>query len=375
MKGNSKRFVLLYIVLFGLLFLSSFVSSILNYFSAFLFLGVLLIVFKFIFGFEKDRHRYIKDISLNVVIILMSAFLLFYISGLVIGFERTEMQYSWFGLRNFLIPYILYLVVREILRYQMLEKSFYNKKFVVLNVVFFVCLDVILQISFYSKYTRYEMFLLFALVLLPSLSKNISATYISHKVGFKPNLIWVLFLSLYSVMLPIVPKTGEYILSLLKLAFPLMLVYHVYSFFKKRDREAPLSTDYKHRYIGALLCTLLICVIIYFTSGYFRYYVVAVATGSMVPTINVGDVVLLEQNVAYEDMDVGDILVYRYENRVIVHRIERVVQDQDKYYFYTKGDANNAVDNYVIYEDMVLGIVRGKIPFVGYPTVWLNELL
>ena len=42
--------------------------------------------------------------------------------------------------------------------------------------------------------------------------------------------------------------------------------------------------------------------------------------------------------------------------------------------FYTKGDANHDIDNYKITEDMIIGTVNVKIPYIGYPTVWLNEL-
>ena len=29
---------------------------------------------------------------------------------------------------------------------------------------------------------------------------------------------------------------------------------------------------------------------------------------------------------------------------------------------------------YIIYENMIVGVVRFKIPYVGLPTVWLNRL-
>ena len=45
-----------------------------------------------------------------------------------------------------------------------------------------------------------------------------------------------------------------------------------------------------------------------------------------------------------------------------------------KKYFYTKGDANNSLDNYVIGEEMIMGTINHYIPFIGYPTVLLNEL-
>ena len=35
---------------------------------------------------------------------------------------------------------------------------------------------------------------------------------------------------------------------------------------------------------------------------------------------------------------------------------------------------NNASDAFVVEEKMIKGIVKTRIPFIGYPTVWLNNL-
>lgn len=41
----------------------------------------------------------------------------------------------------------------------------------------------------------------------------------------------------------------------------------------------------------------------------------------------------------------------------------------------TKGDNNNANDPWVITEDDMIGTVSFMIPYIGYPSVWVNELL
>ena len=57
-----------------------------------------------------------------------------------------------------------------------------------------------------------------------------------------------------------------------------------------------------------------------------------------------------------------------------MHRVVNIISEKDEYYFYTKGDANNNDDNFAISEDMIIGIVNYKVPYIGLPTVWLNEL-
>ena len=94
----------------------------------------------------------------------------------------------------------------------------------------------------------------------------------------------------------------------------------------------------------------------------------------MKPNINKGDVVVIEKTNNYKNIKIGDVLAYKYDNIIIVHRVINILKENDEYYFYTKGDNNNSEDNFVIYEDMIVGIVNIKLPFIGYPTVWFNEL-
>ena len=113
----------------------------------------------------------------------------------------------------------------------------------------------------------------------------------------------------------------------------------------------------------------------YFTSGYFKYHAVAVASDSMKPAIDKGDVVIIKRiDNQYKIIKKGDVIAFEYSNVIIIHRVVNIVHDRGEYFFYTKGDNNKENDNFVIKEEMVEGIVENKIPFIGFPTVWINEL-
>ena len=123
-----------------------------------------------------------------------------------------------------------------------------------------------------------------------------------------------------------------------------------------------------------MLLAIIVFTLAYFVSGFFRYYAVAIATGSMTPNILVGDVVIVDQHKDYKKLEKGEVIAYKYGNIVVVHRLCDIVVIGEDYYFYTKGDANENKDNYIIYPDMVMGNVKVKIPYIGLPTVWLNNL-
>ena len=61
-------------------------------------------------------------------------------------------------------------------------------------------------------------------------------------------------------------------------------------------------------------------------------------------------------------------------NKTIVHRVYHINPNNSRS-FITKGDNNEEADNWVVNENNIIGVVIAKIPIVGYPTVWLNEMI
>jgi signal peptidase I len=93
------------------------------------------------------------------------------------------------------------------------------------------------------------------------------------------------------------------------------------------------------------------------------------------PNINIGDIVIINQKYDNSKLKINDVIAYEYENKIIIHRLVKIEKvTKTEYYYYTKGDANNAMDNYIVYENMIKGIVEEKIPYLGYPTIWINRI-
>lgn len=375
MKKSYSKLIIFDIILTVILLLNSFILNILgNYYYMDIFLLGLLVIFKLLFGFEKDRYRYIKDIIVNILIIYLISFIIYYIFGIFIGFVKTNSYLTFYGLRTFIFPYIVMIIFKEYLRVQMLNKTDKSKFLTIITCILFILMDLSTHFSRSSLDTNYNVFIFIALTILPIISNNVVCTYIAKKVGYKPNIFWLLVAGLYTAILPIVPNVGLYIESLIRFLFPFILMYNVYSFFEKRAHDIPISYVKKRLYIEIPLLALFVFMLAYFVSGYFRYYAIAVATGSMTPNINVGDVVIVDQKIDYKKLEVGEVIAYKYDKVVIVHRLCDMAVVGDDYYFYTQGDANENMDNYIIYPDMIIGTVNKKIPYIGLPTVWLNQL-
>ena len=241
----------------------------------------------------------------------------------------------------------------------------------------FVWFDITSALYYRQFTSSYNIFLFLALTLLPSISSNIVFSYMTFMVGYKPVILYSIVMSLYYYLMPIVPNPSQYVSSVINFLLPMIMLYRVHLFFKKARDEEDIDRSYKKmHYSWLVISSFIVIVLVYFTSGYFKYWAIAVASGSMEPVIHKGDVAIIEKvDKDYNKLKKGDVLAFRYSGVTIIHRVINIVKDSDKYYFYTKGDANSNEDNFVVEEKMIVGRVRVKLPYIGIPTVWLNELL
>jgi len=97
---------------------------------------------------------------------------------------------------------------------------------------------------------------------------------------------------------------------------------------------------------------------------------VAVASGSMRPALEVGDLIIV-QGVTSTDIQVGDIIIFELpEKGRTIHRVARIqTLPNGTIQFKTKGDANPNEDAYWVAEQNVLGRVLHRIPYIGWLTL------
>jgi signal peptidase I len=111
-----------------------------------------------------------------------------------------------------------------------------------------------------------------------------------------------------------------------------------------------------------------------------QYPALAVVSTSMLPTLNVGDVIIVQGVPATQinaNYTTGDIVVYRnpYDpDERIVHRAIKIESEVDGYWITTHGD-NNPRDSYErFHESYLVGKVIARIPYVGNFPLFVNAL-
>ena len=101
------------------------------------------------------------------------------------------------------------------------------------------------------------------------------------------------------------------------------------------------------------------------------FYVVS--SGSMYPELAMHDIIVISGHMLFEDVKIGDIIVFdrpKDHDKVIVHRVVAVVDDDPKT-LRTKGDNNQRSmvgTDYPITEKEYIGTVVHVIPQVGFIT-------
>ena len=96
--------------------------------------------------------------------------------------------------------------------------------------------------------------------------------------------------------------------------------------------------------------------------SFFGYKNFIVLTGSMEPTLHMGDIVIVKETTNIQD---NDIIAFRERNSVITHRVFEVRKEGGKEYYITKGDANSDTDQELLDKEQIEGKYCFKIPFLG----------
>lgn len=377
MKRSQKIIIGLLSIMSLVLLINSFITKIFSRYSICAFIFIVLIISYLLLGMEKEKSRYNKDIILSILIYIAIYYITTYLFGLFIGFNKNVYSSNIILILKNIVPIIILIPLSELLRYIINSKIKDNYILLGLSIFVFTLIDTTITIQASSFKNFYDTLKVIGLFILPSLSKNYLLTYLTIKVSYKPNLVYRYLMELPRYILPIVTSFGVYIESVIYISFPIIVFIIIYNDFKKREKKnIILSSKFKKntKFIYYIV-TIILITIVSLTSGYFKYQAIVIATGSMTPNINKGDMVVIEK-VAPKDakkLKEGEVLAFKREDKIVVHRIYKIYTSGNEIFFKTKGDHNNAPDGYLTEAKEILGTVKFNIRYIGYPTVALYE--
>lgn len=379
MKKSEIKLISLVLLSSFILLLNIFIKNILTGYTLIVFLGIIFGISYYLVGFEKTRIQNKKDVLGFVTVYSFAFLILLYGIGLFTGYLRNSYSLNPLMILKNTVPVILTIIISEVLRSNLCRKGENNKLILISIVVLFTLVDMVLSIHLYDIKTLGGILGILTVTMIPSIFKNLLLNDLSLKFGYLPGIIYSLIFGLYFYIMPIVPNLNDYMTSTVMFLIPLALMILVDKRFASEEEEEEDLRDKKYinKAINGVLITVMAIMIALF-SNLFPVWIAAVGSGSMEPTIMIGDAIIVDKTVAKDPnkLTVGDVLVFKIKDTIYTHRIIEIKEVNGKKAMITKGDREGqAVDTWVVTNENIIGRVKFKIPYVGWPTVWLSRMV
>ncbi len=312
---------------------------------------------------------YKNQVLLITAVTAVTYITLYYLSGFVFGFYFASVPLSAESVYTYIIPITVIIISSEIIRHIILSQRVRGSH--ALAYLISVLAEVLIYTSI-SLNMAYQGFLdLIGLVALPALIANLAFNHLSAGYGILPCIAYRLIISLYSYVIWFVPAMPDALYSLSRLLVPLFVLWFTNLLYEKRQVTASRRTGILS-YVSAMLAIVVMISSVMLISCRFKYGVIVVATESMTGSINKGDAVIYE-TYGGEPISEGDVVIFDNDGAPIVHRVVKIERINGECRYYTKGDANDGLDRGYITESDIIGTVALLVPYLGYPSVWINE--
>lgn len=142
---------------------------------------------------------------------------------------------------------------------------------------------------------------------------------------------------------------------------------------ENKDKKYSIIKDIAIIVIGVVLIWFAVKVVFNVDNPFY-----VVSSGSMIPVLNVGDILIVKDGNTFNSLKVGDVIVFNRPqggDRVIVHRIIEISDRFGEKVIVTKGDANDGIipgTDFPIREKDYIGSVAYTVPKVGLVLKYLN---
>lgn len=330
----------------------------------------LLTFFSIIFlGYRKNKNSILKDKISNIYVSMTILYLIIiFFLGNILGYTKIPLNI----LNTIYYFYIIILI--EIFRYIFANKC--NKKTTHLIILGFVLtLYDILVMSKFSPINPIFIGDFIPLVIISSI-KNALLTYTTYKYGYRPCILYAIIIDIFPVVFPIYPDLTVYLKLIVTIIYSSIIFYNISKSYRREDLESASTYRKSVSFYVERISLVLVIIIILLVSGIFKFSMSAIASDSMYPALKKGDAIIIEEvtdkniNTIRKNM----IVAFEEDGKIITHRIISIELEEGEEYIITKGDNNPSKDVTKKKKNDIIGIVRLRIPFLGYPSVEISEI-
>ena len=318
---------------------------------------------------------YKKQVLVIITVIALLYVMLFYLSGIEFGYLKNPYRIAYDNnFWRFFLPIAVIIVSTETVRYVLMAQ----KDFLTGALCYVSCIIADMLIcSNIPSVNSFNVFMdLVAGTLFPALLSNMLFNYLTKRYGMYPNIVFRLLTVLHAYTFTVTSGVDEAIVNLVKLFLPIIIYLFIDALYEKKVRYALKRVSRVWKIISIILTAVIIIIMVgtvMLVSNQFKYGSLVIATESMTGELNKGDIVLFER---YENqvIDEGRVIVFESGGSLIVHRVVDIEIINGVARYYTKGDANEDLDMGYITDADIVGVTSLKLPYFGYPTLWMRSL-
>ncbi len=208
----------------------------------------------------------------------------------------------------------------------------------------------------------------------PTLAISLLATYFAYLGRFTANLTYMAiptFFTWFSPILPNPPWAAQSMITVIATTIGFIVLdktvkppstKRIHRTLKKQKSQLPYWTG----------ITLIGLVIVWSSTGLLGFTPTIIASGSMSPTLNTGDITIII-SVPSHTIKIGDIIQYYTADMMVIHRVIDAYKAGGTRWFITKGDANTEPDD-PVNQNQVIGKSVFTIPQLGWVSVAFKDL-
>ena len=342
--------------------------------------GVLIAVVKYMPGYRPLGKRSKKNIFIQLALGMAAAQIMLYlIGGLFSGFGKSPSSFTLLGITENIFYVCMMLIGMELSRAWLVTR--YGKKNTFLVIFLATLVFTIVSIPL-GQITGFQLRITSSNQVisswLPLLAENMAASLLVLTAGAGASLSFRGMLAAFWWLCPILPNLDWALKGLIGTVVPIIGIVAINNYYalqaarvksRKRTRNASMPA-------GWIITAIIAVAIVWFAVGVFPIKPFLVPSGSMVPVIDPGDVVLVVP-VQTDAIKVGEIIEYRNtkENINIVHRVIAITGNASNMFFITKGDANGSPDSDPVSPQAVIGREIFVIPKIGWISIAVKKLL
>jgi len=207
--------------------------------------------------------------------------------------------------------------------------------------------------------------------LITSLAYNLLATYLAYLGGATASMAYTgVFLAFewFSPILPTPHWTLNALVGTIAPAIGYIILQDSLLTPRERRKMRRKQRGQGSEHFDWTIVAIISLFVVFFSFGYLGATPTVIYSGSMTPTYHVGDIVLIDEDIDPETLEAGDIVQYvDFDNTSkIIHRIDSISVQNNKTYYLTKGDANDAPDFKPITKQRIVGKPIFSIPKLGW---------